>query len=87
VARTIAGEGREESGPFSEKYVDSLNTTDGSDGSILTEKLRPALFLVEGVLIIAGMCRIALESCGSFDKIEINSRQALVGRKVEYSSQ
>jgi hypothetical protein len=66
VARTIAGEGREEFGPFSEKYIDSLNTTDESDGSILTEMLRPALLLVDVVLIIAGMRRIALKSCESF---------------------
>jgi len=66
VARTIAGEGREEFGPFSEKYVDSLNTTGESDGSILTEMLRQALSPVDVVLIIAGMRRIALKSYGSF---------------------
>ena len=55
MARTIAGEGREEFGPFSEKYVDSLNTTDESGGSILTEFLRPALSFVDVVLIIAVM--------------------------------
>ena len=66
MARTIAGEGREEFGPFLEKYVDSLNTTNESDGSILTEMLRLALSLVDVVLIIAEMRRIALKSCGSF---------------------
>ena len=66
MARTIAGEGREEFGSFSEKYVDSLNTTGESDGSILTEMLRPALSPVDVVLIIAGMRRIALKSCGNF---------------------
>jgi hypothetical protein len=66
VARTIAGEGREEFGPFSEKYVDSLNTTDKSDGSILTEMLRLALSLVDVVLITAVMRRIAIKSWGTF---------------------
>ena len=64
MARTIAGEGREEFGLFSEKNVDSLNTIDESDGSILTEMLR--LAFVDVVLIIAGMRRIALKSCGNF---------------------
>ncbi len=68
MARTIAGDGREEFGPFSGKYIDSLNTVDESDGSILTEMLRLALLLVDFVLIIAGMRRIALKSCRSLFK-------------------
>ncbi len=58
MARTIAGEGREEFGPFSEKYVDSLNTTNESDGSILTEMLRLVLLLVDVVLIISGCAEL-----------------------------